>query len=100
MTAFLAGLDGWDITYIALASWLILAALVAPCMGRAMRDADEIRQPDERDWYCSDGRWRTEAEAADWAAETDDSEAWDADALPEWINDSDVPDYVPQEWVA
>jgi hypothetical protein len=29
-----------------------------------------------RDWYCSDGTWRTEADAADWCAAHDGTEAW------------------------
>ena len=93
-------MSAWDIGCVVVGSWTIAAVLLAPRLGRALRHGDEVRQPDARDWYCTDGKWRTEAEAADWVAAEDGTEAWDADALPEWINDHDEPLYVPSEWVA
>jgi hypothetical protein len=97
----------WAWSVLCLAAYTVLVVLVLAANHEAHRvptpQPDEIRQPDERDWHCSDGVMRTAAEAADWTAAY--YGAWarhepDAVWLPEWINEHDEPLYVPQEWVA
>jgi hypothetical protein len=91
----------WAWSVLCLSAYTVLVVLVLAANHEAHRvptpQPDEVRQPDDRSWKCSDGVLRTAAEAADWCAATPGSDAFWLDA---WIFGEEVPDYVPQEWVA
>jgi len=96
MTAFLSSFTGWD-WFCIFTAWLLLAIAAGVSIGRSIKQADTTEQPEPRDWICTDGQWRTEADAAAWVAETDGSLA---EQLFDWPTGEDIPDYVPSEWVA
>jgi hypothetical protein len=97
----------WAWSVLCLAAYTVLVVLVLAANHEAHRvptpQPDEIRQPEDRRWRCSDGFYRSDAEVVDWAIVTPD--AWarvDEDAywLDAWTFGETVPDYVPQDWVA